>query len=89
MFSVDLTTLEQCEEKLEELFQDLMADLAQKESTRETPDRRRRSFCRANAGKRSNGFAVAQPSWLWGRRASSLPTRPSTTAATLCRSRCY
>jgi DNA polymerase IV len=32
---VDLTTLEQCEEKLEELFQDLMADLAQKESTRE------------------------------------------------------
>src|SRR5213082_1430362 len=33
--SVDLTTLEQCEEKLEELFQDLMADLAQKESTRE------------------------------------------------------
>src|SRR5438094_453966 len=34
-FSADLTTLEQCEEKLEELFQDLMADLAQKESTRE------------------------------------------------------
>jgi len=34
-FTVDLTTLEQCEEKLEELFQDLMADLAQKESTRE------------------------------------------------------
>lgn len=33
-FAVDLTTLEQCEEKLEELFQDLMADLAQKESTR-------------------------------------------------------
>ena len=33
-FSVDLTTLAQCEEKLEELFQDLMADLAQKESTR-------------------------------------------------------
>jgi DNA polymerase-4 len=33
-FPVDLTTLEQCEEKLEELFQDLMADLAQKESTR-------------------------------------------------------
>ena len=33
-FSVDLTALEQCEEKLEELFQDLMADLAQKESTR-------------------------------------------------------
>jgi DNA polymerase-4 len=35
-FAVDLTTLEQCEEKLDELFQDLMADLAQKESTRET-----------------------------------------------------
>src|SRR5439155_24121132 len=34
-FALDLTTLEQCEEKLEELFQDLMADLAQKESTRE------------------------------------------------------
>src|SRR5206468_86977 len=34
-FAVDLTTLEQCEEKLEELFQDLMADFAQKESTRE------------------------------------------------------
>jgi DNA polymerase-4 len=34
-FTVDLTTLEQCEEKLEELFQDLMADLAQKESARE------------------------------------------------------
>jgi len=34
-FTADLTTLEQCEEKLEELFQDLMADLAQKESTRE------------------------------------------------------
>lgn len=33
-FPVDLTTLEQCEEKLEELFQDLMADLAQKESAR-------------------------------------------------------
>jgi len=33
-FSVDLTTLEQCEERLEELFQELMADLAQKESTR-------------------------------------------------------
>ena len=33
-FAVDLTTLEQCEEKLEELFQDLMADLAQKESAR-------------------------------------------------------
>ena len=34
-FALDLTTFEQCEEKLEELFQDLMADLAQKESTRE------------------------------------------------------
>jgi DNA polymerase-4 len=34
-FAIDLTSLEQCEEKLEELFQDLMADLAQKESTRE------------------------------------------------------
>jgi DNA polymerase-4 len=34
-FAIDLTTLEQCEEKLEELFQDLMAELAQKESTRE------------------------------------------------------
>jgi DNA polymerase IV len=34
-FAIDLTTLEQCDEKLEELFQDLMADLAQKESTRE------------------------------------------------------
>ena len=33
-FSIDLTTLEQCEERLEELFQDLMADLAQKEATR-------------------------------------------------------
>ena len=33
--AVDLTTLEQCEEKLEELFQELMADLAQKESIRE------------------------------------------------------
>ncbi len=33
-FVVDLATLEQCEEKLEELFQDLMAELAQKESTR-------------------------------------------------------
>jgi DNA polymerase-4 len=33
-FALDLTALEQCEEKLEELFQDLMADLAQKESTR-------------------------------------------------------
>ncbi len=34
-FAIDLTNLEQCEEKLEELFQDLMADLAQKESMRE------------------------------------------------------
>jgi len=34
-FAVDLTTLAQCEEKLEELFQDLMADLTQKESGRE------------------------------------------------------
>ncbi|HEY4271638.1 MAG TPA: DNA polymerase IV [Candidatus Udaeobacter sp.] len=34
-FAADLTTLEQCDEKLEELFQDLMADLAQKESARE------------------------------------------------------
>jgi DNA polymerase IV len=33
-FTFDLTTLEQCEERLEELFQELMADLAQKESTR-------------------------------------------------------
>jgi len=33
-FSIDLTTLEQCEERLEELFQELMADLAQKEATR-------------------------------------------------------
>ena len=33
-FAADLITLEQCEEKLEELFQDLMADLAQKESMR-------------------------------------------------------
>jgi DNA polymerase-4 len=33
--AADLSTLEQCEEKLEELFQDLMADLEQKESTRE------------------------------------------------------
>lgn len=33
-FPVDLASLGQCEEKLEELFQDLMADLAQKESTR-------------------------------------------------------
>jgi DNA polymerase-4 len=34
-FAVDLTTVEQCEEKLEDLFQEMMADLAQKESTRE------------------------------------------------------
>jgi DNA polymerase-4 len=34
-FAVDLTTVEQCEEKLEELFQELMGDLAQKESMRE------------------------------------------------------
>jgi DNA polymerase IV len=34
-FAIDLTTVEQCEEKLEELFQELMADLAQKESARE------------------------------------------------------
>src|SRR5947199_5984010 len=33
-FTFDLTTLEQCEERLEELFQELMGDLAQKESTR-------------------------------------------------------
>jgi DNA polymerase IV len=33
-FSIDLTTLEECEEKLEELFQEMMADLAQKETTR-------------------------------------------------------
>jgi DNA polymerase-4 len=33
-FSIDLTTLERCEEQLEELFADLMADLAQKETTR-------------------------------------------------------
>ena len=33
-FSFDLQTLEQCEEQLEELFTDLMAELAQKESTR-------------------------------------------------------
>jgi DNA polymerase IV len=33
-FAADLTTVDQCEEKLEELFQELMADLAQKESTR-------------------------------------------------------
>src|SRR5258708_15275270 len=35
-FVSDLETLEQCEEQLAELFQDLSADLAQKESTRET-----------------------------------------------------
>jgi DNA polymerase-4 len=34
-FAADLSTVDQCEEKLEELFQELMADLAQKESTRE------------------------------------------------------
>jgi DNA polymerase IV len=33
-FNVDLTTLEQCEERMEELFQELMADLAQKEASR-------------------------------------------------------
>jgi DNA polymerase-4 len=33
-FAVDLTTAEQCEEKLEDLFQEVMADLAQKEATR-------------------------------------------------------
>jgi DNA polymerase IV len=33
-FSIDLTSLEQCEERLKELFTDLMADLAQKETTR-------------------------------------------------------
>jgi DNA polymerase-4 len=33
-FSIDLATLEQCEEGLEKLFADLMADLAQKETTR-------------------------------------------------------
>ncbi len=33
-FTFDLTTLEQCEERLEDLFQEMMADLAQKESTR-------------------------------------------------------
>ena len=35
-FPADLLTLEQCEEKLEELFQEMMADLAQKEATRLT-----------------------------------------------------
>jgi DNA polymerase-4 len=33
-FSTDLETLSECEEKLPELFEELMADLAQKESTR-------------------------------------------------------
>jgi DNA polymerase-4 len=33
-FPVDLQTLEACEEKLEELFAEMMADLAQKETTR-------------------------------------------------------
>jgi DNA polymerase-4 len=33
-FAVDLTTVEQCEERLEDLFQELMGDLAQKEATR-------------------------------------------------------
>ncbi len=33
-FAVDLTSLEQCEEKLEELYQELMAELAQKEANR-------------------------------------------------------
>jgi DNA polymerase-4 len=33
-FAFDLTTLQQCEEKLEELYQDLMAELAQKETNR-------------------------------------------------------
>jgi DNA polymerase-4 len=33
-FPIDLTTVEQCEERLEELFQELMADLAQKEAAR-------------------------------------------------------
>ena len=33
-FAADLTTLEQCQERLEELYQELMADLAQKESSR-------------------------------------------------------
>jgi DNA polymerase-4 len=34
-FAADLTAVDQCEEKLEELFEELMADLTQKESTRE------------------------------------------------------
>src|SRR6266480_1680160 len=33
-FPADLTTLQQCEERLGELFEELMADLAQKETTR-------------------------------------------------------
>jgi DNA polymerase-4 len=33
-FPVDLTTLTQCEEQMEPLFQEMMADLAQKEGTR-------------------------------------------------------
>jgi len=33
-FSIDLTTIQQCEERLGELFEDLMAELAQKEATR-------------------------------------------------------
>src|SRR6266568_4991137 len=33
-FPTDLETLEQCEERLGELFQELMADLAQKETSR-------------------------------------------------------
>jgi len=33
-FAVDLRTVEQCEERLEDLFQELMGDLAQKEATR-------------------------------------------------------
>ena len=33
-FSADLTTLQQCEKRLGELFEELMADLAQKETTR-------------------------------------------------------
>lgn len=33
-FQINLTTLEQCEERLEELFEELMADLAQKEAER-------------------------------------------------------
>ena len=34
-FPVDLTTVEECAQKLEELFEDLMAELAQKESARQ------------------------------------------------------